>query len=79
MYVQCTKNPLIYLYLPPTPFLPLHTRRDQLALQLGIVVPAASQGLAAVLLGKLLHAGLELGAEVADQALDGPGEGLAEG
>jgi hypothetical protein len=43
------------------------------------VVPAASQRLAAGLLGELLHAGLELGAEVADQTLDGPGEGFAEG
>jgi len=42
------------------------------------MVPAAGEGLAAVLLGKLLHAGLELGAEVADQTLDGPGEGFAE-
>jgi len=55
------------------PHLPLHARRDQLALRLGIVVPAAG------LLGKLLHASLELRAEVADQALDGPGESLAKG
>ncbi len=58
---------------------PLHTRRDQLALRLRIVVPAAGEGLAASLLGELLHAGLKLRAEVADQALDGPGEGFAEG
>lgn len=57
----------------------LHARRDKLALQLGIVIPATSQRLAAGLLGELLHAGLELGAEVADQTLDGPGEGLAKG
>jgi hypothetical protein len=43
------------------------------------VVPAAGEGLAAGLLGKLLHASLELRAEVADQALDGPGESLAKG
>lgn len=43
------------------------------------MVPTTSQRLAAVLLGKLLHARLQLGAEVADQTLNGPGKGFAEG
>lgn len=80
MYTHIIHRPPIYhspSSRPLTRF--LHARRDQLALHLRIVVPAAGQGLAAGLLGELLHAGLELGAEVADQTLDGPGEGFAEG
>jgi hypothetical protein len=42
------------------------------------MLPATSQCLAAVLLRKLPHAGLQLGPEVADQTLDGPGESLTE-
>lgn len=40
--------------------------------------PASQRLLPAVLLRVLLHPRLQLGAEVADEALDGPSKGLAE-
>lgn len=56
----------------------LHARRDQGALPLLVGLPAASKRLSVVLLRKPLHARLELGAEMPDEALDRPREGFAE-
>ena len=56
----------------------LHTGGDQLPFLPRIMLPAASQRLTTVLLGKLLHARLQLGPEVADKTLDRPGKRLAE-
>ena len=56
----------------------LHARRHQLALLACVVLPAAGQGGATVLRGKLLHASDELGPEVADETLDRPGKGFPE-
>jgi len=67
---------IIYSFIRSTPT--LHTGRDQLPFLPRVVFPTASQRLAAVLLGKLLHARLQLGPEVADKTLDGPGKRLAE-
>lgn len=57
----------------------LHARGDQLALGLAIRVPATSKGLRAQLALVFLDSGLQLGTEVPDETLDGPGEGLAQG
>lgn len=57
----------------------LHARGDQLALGLAVRVPATGKGLPAQLALVLLDSGLQLGTEVADETLDGPGEGLAQG
>lgn len=56
----------------------LHARRGQFALFPRIVFPSTSQCRAALFLRKLLHPRLQLGPEVANQALDRPGESLAE-
>ena len=56
----------------------LHARGDEPALLPRVVRPTAGERLAAGLLSKLPHAGLELRTEVTDQTLDGPGKGLAE-
>lgn len=57
----------------------LHARGDQLAVGLAVRVPATSKGLPAELALVLLDSGLQLGTEVSDETLDGPGEGLAQG
>jgi hypothetical protein len=56
----------------------LHAGGNQLALSTALGVPATSEGSVAQLLLVLLDAGLQLGAEVTDQTLDGPGEGLTQ-
>lgn len=43
------------------------------------MLPSARQSLATILACVVTHTSLELGPEVADKALDGPREGLAEG
>lgn len=58
--------------------LPLLPGRHKLALLPGVVVPAPGQRRSARLLCVVCHPLLELGAEVADQTLDGPGKGLSE-
>lgn len=58
--------------------LPLLTRRNQLALRASLRTPATGKRRATNLRSVLRHPRLELGTEVADQALDGPGESLAE-
>jgi len=56
----------------------LLSRRHQTALLVVVVCPASSERLAALGLGVLSDASLEFWSEVADQALDWPGERLAE-
>lgn len=56
----------------------LHAGRDELALLSGIALPATGKSLTTVLLGKLPHTGLQLGPEVADEALNRPGKSFAE-
>lgn len=80
--LDSTTPPPTAFYRPRPPIILFHplllARRDEVALLPGIVGPPARERLAARLLRKVLHPRLELGAEVADEALDGPGEGLAE-
>jgi hypothetical protein len=52
--------------------------RDEQTILVRVVVPATSKCLTTLCLGVVLDTGLELGTEVADQTLDGPGEGLAQ-
>lgn len=56
----------------------LLTRRHELALRLGIVVPSASKGLTTVLLSELLHTSLKLRSEMSDKTLNRPGESLTQ-
>lgn len=56
----------------------LLSRRHQLSLSPRRVLPSARQRRAARLLGKLGHARLELRPEVADEALNRPGESLTQ-
>jgi hypothetical protein len=52
--------------------------RDKQTVLMRVVVPATSECLATLCLGVVLNTGLELGTEVADQTLDGPGKGLTQ-
>ena len=78
-------SPVLYLFAtqprkhqPSHATATLHAGRGKDALLPGIGLPAAGQSLTTVLLSKLLHASLQLGAEVANKTLDGPGESLTE-
>lgn len=53
-------------------------RSNKFAFSPCVGLPATAQCLASVLRRELSHSRLQLGSEVADEALDGPGEGLAE-
>jgi hypothetical protein len=56
----------------------LLSRRNEAALRSCISLPASSQCRTAIRCGELLHPGLQLRAEVANKALNGPSKSFAK-
>jgi hypothetical protein len=68
-------SPYMTVYYPSHQLL---TRRHELSLRLGVVVPSASKGLTTMLLRELLDTSLKLRSEMSDKTLNRPGKSLTQ-